>query len=127
MHICYTFFFEPSFFLFLFLKEMINDHFMFSLFPVLIILNLSHFSIPPPHQHKHQKKKKGGQTLSLSQKELVITTSFFFNSTASYLKFLLEPERLLYSRISPKTKTLVTIAALPSNLLNPQQNAARNA
>lgn len=40
--------------------------------------------------------------------------NFSLASAASYLKFLLEPARLLYSRISPKTKTVVAIAASPS-------------
>lgn len=136
MNIYHMFFFEPFSFLFLFLKEMVNNHFMLLL--VLILLKLSQFSFShfkPPYYHKHQKKKKKGERKrksDLSDFAIIIPEGnyhnfFSFHSTASYLKFLLEPERLLYSRISPKTKLLVTIAALTSNLLNPQQNAARNA
>lgn len=108
-------------------KGMVNDYALFSLFLVLILpfsLLTSHHPITIS-THMHTQRS---QTLwSLSQKGLSYHNFFSFYSTTSYLKFLLESERLLYSRISPKTKTLVTIAALPSNLLNPQQNAARNA
>ena len=138
MNIYHMFSFEPFSFLFLFLKEMVNNHFMLLL--VLIFLKLSQVSFShfkPLHYHKYQKKKRERERererkSDLSDFAIIIPEGnyhnfFSFHSTASYLKFLLEPERLLYSRISPKTKLLVTIAALPSSLLNPQQNAARNA
>lgn len=89
--------------------------YFFKFFFYLFSLFIPHFQ-QLHHQDNHTHTQR--QTLWALFWEGVSYCSFFFSlpCTASYLQFILALEGLLSFWISPKIKTLVTIAALPSNL-----------